>query len=91
MIHPATIPARRRIDAPCLPLTLIRLSGPRSARNYPALWRRVTYYDPDTFRLFTYLTNHLEVAALVIALLYKSRWRGELFFKVRREVAHVTV
>jgi len=60
---------------------LIRLSGKRSARNYPALLRRVTYYDSETFRLFAYLTNHLELAALVIALLYKSRWRVELFFK----------
>lgn len=60
---------------------LIRLSGKRSARNYPALLRRVTYYDAETFRLFAYLTNHLELAALVVALLYKSRWRVELFFK----------
>jgi hypothetical protein len=60
---------------------LIRLSGPRTAQNYPALMRRVTYYDPDDFRLFVYLTNHLELAALVIALRYKSRWRVELFFK----------
>jgi hypothetical protein len=60
---------------------LIRLSGPRTAKTYPALMRRVTYYDPDDFRLFVYLTNHLELAALVLALLYKSRWRVELFFK----------
>jgi hypothetical protein len=60
---------------------LIRLSGQRTSKNYPTLLRRVTYYDPDDFRLFVYLTNHLELAALVIALLYKSRWRVELFFK----------
>jgi hypothetical protein len=60
---------------------LIRLSGQRTAQRYPALLRRVTYYDPESFRLFVYLTNHLELAAFVIALLYKSRWRIELFFK----------
>jgi hypothetical protein len=60
---------------------LIRLSGLRTASNYPTLLRRITYYDPDGFRLFVYLTNHLELAAVVIALLYKSRWRIELFFK----------
>lgn len=60
---------------------LIRLSGLRTAKDYPTLLRRVTYYDTDDFRLFVYLTNHLELAAVVITLLYKSRWRIELFFK----------
>jgi hypothetical protein len=60
---------------------LIRLSGQRTAQSYPALLRRVTYYDPDDFRLFVYLSNQFEVAARVIALLYKSRWQVELFFK----------
>jgi hypothetical protein len=60
---------------------LIRLSGRRTADRYPTLLRRVTYYHPEDFRLFVYLTNHLELAALIIALLYKSRWRVELFFK----------
>jgi hypothetical protein len=60
---------------------LIRLSGVRTANAYPALLRRVTYYDPEDFRLFVYLSNQFEVAAPVIALLYKSRWRVELFFK----------
>ena len=60
---------------------LTRLSGQRTAQSYPALLRRVTYYDPDDFRLFVYLSNQFEVAARVIALLYKSRWQVELFFK----------
>ena len=60
---------------------LIRLSGQRTAESYPALLRRVTYYDPDDFRLFVYLSNQFEVAARIIALLYKSRWQVELFFK----------
>lgn len=59
----------------------IRLSGARTAEAYPALLRRVTYYDPDDFRLFAYLSNQFEVAARVIAHLYKSRWQVELFFK----------
>lgn len=60
---------------------LIRLSGRRTAESYPALLRRGTYYDPDDFRLFVYLGNQFAVAARVIALLYKSRWQVELFFK----------
>jgi len=60
---------------------LIRLSGRRTAEHYPTLLRRVTYYDPDDFRLLVYLSNQFEVAARVIAQLYKSRWHVELFFK----------
>ena len=60
---------------------LIRLAGQRTAQSYPTLLRRVTYYDPDDFRLFVFWTNHLELPALTVAQLYKSRWRIELFFK----------
>ena len=60
---------------------LIRLAGLRTAQSYPVLLRRVTYYDPDEFRLFVFWTNHLELPALTVAQLYKSRWRIELFFK----------
>lgn len=36
---------------------LVRLPGVRTADSYPDLLRRVTYYDPDDFRLFVYLSN----------------------------------
>ena len=32
-------------------------------------------------RTFVYMTNNLEIEAVQIALLYKYRWRVELFFK----------
>ena len=57
------------------------MSGQRTAQCYPLLLRRVTYYDPDDFRLFAFWTNHLELPALTVAQLYKSRWRIELSFK----------
>ena len=37
--------------------------------------------DPDTDTSLVFLTNNLELPALTIALLYKSRWQVELFFK----------
>jgi IS4 transposase len=43
--------------------------------------RRIRYFDFETQRFFVHLTNHFTLPPLTIALLYKSRWRVELFFK----------
>lgn len=43
--------------------------------------RRVRYYDAENQKNLTFLTNNLTLPALTIALLYKSRWQIELFFK----------
>ena len=43
--------------------------------------RRIKYYDAENDITFVFLTNNLELPALEIALLYKYRWRVELFFK----------
>ena len=52
-----------------------------SARQYPDKLRRIHYVDPETGKSLVFLTNNFELPALVIALLYKSRWQVELFFK----------
>jgi IS4 transposase len=49
--------------------------------EYPARLRRIRYFDAETGKSLVFLTNHLELPALVIARLYKLRWRVELFFK----------
>ena len=60
---------------------IIRLKTFYSLKGYPDLLRRIRYYDNETQRFFTYLTNHLTLPPLTIVLLYKSRWQVELFFK----------
>jgi hypothetical protein len=60
---------------------VIRLTGFRSKRDYPARLRRVVYRDPETRKLLVFLTNNFSLPALTIALLYKARWNIELFFK----------
>lgn len=60
---------------------LVRLRGPKLRRLYPDTLRLVGYVDPDTGKRFTFLTNNLTLDAETIALLYRKRWRIELFFK----------
>ena len=48
---------------------------------FPALLRKVRYFDAETERHLVFLTNHLEIPALTVALIYRLRWRIELFFR----------
>lgn len=67
-------------DGPVRRDQLIRLRGPKSRRLYPDTLRRVRYIDPDTGKKLTFLTNHLTLDALSIALLYRKRWQIEICF-----------
>jgi len=48
---------------------------------FPALLRKVRYFDPETQRHLVFLTNHLGIPAVTVALIYRLRWRIELFFR----------
>lgn len=50
-------------------------------RWYPVSIRRIEYKDAATGKYLIFLTNHLLLDAAVIAMLYKERWKVELFFK----------
>jgi hypothetical protein len=60
---------------------IIRMTGVTAAQDYPANLRRVKYRDPDTQEVYEFLTNNLELLAVVITQLYQQRWQVELFFK----------
>ena len=60
---------------------IVWLTTPRSATHYPERLRRVSYRDPEDGKVLVFLTNNFELPALVVAHLYKLRWRVELFFK----------
>jgi hypothetical protein len=60
---------------------IVWLITPKSVHHYPDRLRRVSYRDPEDGKVLVFLTNNFELPALVIALLYKLRWRVELFFK----------
>jgi hypothetical protein len=59
----------------------INLTVYKTSRLYPKALRRVKFYDAENQRTIVFLTNNFEVDALTIAMLYKSRWQIELFFK----------
>ena len=48
---------------------------------FPPLLRRVCYFDAETERTLTFLTNQLAIPALTVAMIYRLRWRIELFFR----------
>ena len=60
---------------------VVKLTGYHTSKKYPAVLRHVTYYAADKNKTFVYLTNNMEIPATQVALLYKYRWRVELFFK----------
>ena len=56
-------------------------SLPKSAADFPWPLRRVHYFDAESSKHLVFLSNNLEIPALTVAKLYKSRWQIELFFK----------
>jgi transposase len=59
----------------------ITLNGYKSSRLYPEALRLIEYFDKENEVMLTFLSNNLEVSALEIARLYRSRWQIETFFK----------
>jgi hypothetical protein len=57
------------------------LTGYTSSKGYPDKLRRTRYFDAETEKLLTFLSNNFFIPALTIAQLYKCRWQVELFFR----------
>jgi len=58
----------------------IEFTGHKS-HHYPHALRLVRYRDPKEKKVFTFITNNLDLSAKTIAEIYKARWDIELFFK----------
>ena len=58
-----------------------KLTLARSRAAFPWPLRKVHYFDAETGRDLIFLTNHLEIPAVVVAGIYRLRWQIELFFR----------
>jgi Domain of unknown function (DUF4372)/Transposase DDE domain len=59
----------------------INLKGFYSSEKYPTHLRRIRFVDKETEKRFVFITNNFDLAPEDVALLYKYRWKIELFFK----------
>ncbi len=60
---------------------VVKLSGYYQKKDYPETIRRVKFFDAENKKNLVFLTNNFEIPAFTVALLYKNRWKIELFFK----------
>ena len=68
-------------DGPVLSDVMIELTGLKTKEHYPQPLRKIKYQDPETKKLYEFLTNDMEREAEEVAKIYKERWEVELFFK----------
>jgi hypothetical protein len=59
----------------------IRIAGFYPEKKYPEKIRRIKFFDEEQNRVFVFITNNFSLEAADIAMLYKYRWKVELFFK----------
>ena len=58
----------------------IKFKGHKTKKQYPKELRRIVFYDKEGNRTFVFYTNNFNITAEQVALLYKYRWRVEMFF-----------
>lgn len=77
----------RRYSHPITDRTLIgcdqtvMLRHRQARRRYPQPLRRIRVRDPDTRESIVLITNHFGLPAPSLSVLYRHRWRIEIFFK----------
>ncbi len=59
----------------------IEWTGVKACRDCPMPLRRVGYRDPETGKIYYFLTNLFRLSPQTIAEIYHERWQIELFFK----------
>jgi hypothetical protein len=59
----------------------VLLTGQKGNEHYPLSLRRIRFYDKEFNRTLIFYTNNKKIKAETVALLYKSRWNIEIFFK----------
>jgi hypothetical protein len=60
---------------------ITKLNNYYATKSYPDKLRLIKFYDAETDLELEFISNNFELKAIEIAMLYKYRWRIELFFK----------
>ena len=60
---------------------IIRMNSAKGRKDYPDQLRRVRYKDPESGNSFVFLTNNFQLPPMLVAEIYRNRWRIEIFFK----------
>lgn len=56
--------------------------GPyKSSKKSPLKLRHIIYRDPETRKIFHFVTSDLKITAQIVADIYKKRWSVELLFR----------
>jgi hypothetical protein len=59
----------------------IRLNSRQGRKDYLEVFPRISYADPESGQALVFLTNQFELAALVIARIYRRLWSIVLFWR----------
>ncbi len=57
----------------------------KNSPKYQGKLRRISFRDPETKKKLVFITNRFDLATSTICLLYKARWKVELFFKTLKQ------
>lgn len=60
---------------------MVKLTGYYASRQYPGPLRRIKVLDADSNKTFVFLSNNFSVKPAEVSILYRHRWKIELFFK----------
>lgn len=69
---------------------VIRFTSRWASHGYPSELRMITYYSPEKNHTFKFITNHMDIEAATLALLYLYRWEIEQFFKWIKQHLRIT-
>lgn len=59
----------------------IEFCGHESSKKYQGKLRLIKYFDKETNKLYSFITNNFKLVASTIAEIYHQRWNIETFFK----------
>lgn len=59
----------------------IQFIGYESSKKYPDKLRLIKYFDKETNKFYSFITNNFKLVASTIAEIYRQRWNIETFFK----------